>query len=138
MKFKDISPTMVTEDRYDDRQDAEADAWDDKFGEWIMDNVVGSDEYPTVYDVLEAADVDEEPWLAIDAAFPEGSSEDWVVDGENAKAFISLAIKQPHEAIKNYAKPISALYDDDDLKDRFADGEEFSRLGPDHYFDAPR
>lgn len=125
------------EDRDYDRADAEMDDFSDRFVNWVNDNIIGS-KYLTVYDILEAADVDEDPWMAIEDTFPEGSSEDWVVDRNEAKDFLSYVVKNPAEAIQKYAKPISALYDDDDLKDEFKDGEDYDRMGPERYYGVSR
>ena len=139
MKLKDISPVLIEGFGGDyERSDADADGGRDDFVEWVNNTVVGSANYPTVYNILDQADVDEDPWMAIDAAFPQGKSEDWVVRGEDAKAFLALAVRQPEEAIQQYAMSISELYDDSDLQDTYNDEVEYRRGGADRYFNAHR
>ena len=120
----------------DDRASANQDAWDEDFVKWIDDEVVGT-EYITVFNIFERLNIDEEPFMALEEMLPGGDSEKVVVKSDQVKEFASLLRKKPQEAIQNYVRSINSLYDDDDLKDTFSDREEYNRIGPDRYFNAP-
>ena len=142
MKFKDISKPLLEWDDDYTRQDAAYDDFMDGYWKWMHDEVMGSKEFPYVYDVLEHYDIDEDPWLAYDEAVSKAKkvkngSESVVVEKDNATALAKAVAQGDLETAVKLSLTDDDLDDKYDMKDEYQDGVDYAR-DPDGYNGVPR
>lgn len=90
MKLTQISPSVITEDRYDDRRSAMQDDSDDKLDDY-MDQAIKND-FVQLYDILAGPlDLEEDDWLEFMSFGPEGAdAEEYYVDKYDMKQFMQV------------------------------------------------
>ena len=129
MKFKNISPTLITEDRYDDRQDANQDAASDDLNTY-MNKAIQNDFVP-LYDILvDTLDLDEDNWAKFMSYGPEGAdAEEYYVDKNDMEQFMGLV------RTGNLKKAWGGIQSADEIKDerggdyssKMSDDDEYER-----------
>ena len=129
MKLKNISPAFITEDRYDDRRDANQDAADDELNGYMDDAI--KDDFVELYDILaDQLDLEEEDWETFMSHGPngaEGEAEGLWVDKDDMKQFMQLV------KTGNLKKAWGAIQSTDEIKDERRDDYSAAKTDSDDY-----